>query len=76
MWDKFVTGLIVGTGAVALIAILAFFYGLLIMWIINFVFSTAFIAFVFGASQIGFWKAYLFVFLCGLIFKSHSTAKE
>lgn len=62
--------------AVAMVFGIGLLLSLPVMWIVNGIFSTQLILFVFGTAKIGFWTAYCVSVLCGLLFKATSSSKD
>lgn len=44
-----------------------------VMWMVNYLFTTSVIAFLFGTAQLSFWQAYWLAVLCASLFKGSTT---
>lgn len=74
--DKLTAFLGIGLLAIFVVAALALFMALPVMWIVNYLFTPAVLASVFGVHVIGFWQAFWLNFLCGALFRNSSSASE
>lgn len=64
-----------------LIIVLALAFGLSfllaypVMWAVNYLFASSFLALVFGTAKIGFWQAWVLSFVTGALFSSNNGGK-
>lgn len=59
---KYITGALLTVGIIILFSVLvAVVFTLPFMWLINYIFSSQFLTFVFGQPSISFWKAFFLV---------------
>ena len=65
-----------GLGVIAFIVALALLMAWPLMVLINYVFSTALLTFLFGAAKISFWKTVALSIVTGSLFKSASTSSS
>lgn len=73
---KIIAYIVGGLGVLALIVGLALLFAFPLMWLINYVFSTALLTFLFGAAKISFWKTVALSIVTGSLFKSASTSSS
>lgn len=66
--DKILAVVFIVIGALALAAGLSLLFAWPLMLLINFVFGEKFLTFVFGVSQITYWKAFWLGFITGSLF--------
>lgn len=45
-------------------------------WVMNYLFSPAFLTFVFGVTKLGFWQALALNFITATLFKGATTVKS
>jgi hypothetical protein len=57
-------------GLIALIFVTALVFTYPVMWLMNYVFSSAFLLFVFGVAKLKFWHTYALSLVLGLLFRS------
>jgi hypothetical protein len=62
----------VALGVVGLIFGLGLLFAFPVKWLINYLFTKALIASVFGTPQVSVWQAFGLNILCGFLFKSSS----
>ena len=70
--------LVVGGGLVTFLGALFFFAALgayPTKWLVNFLFSPAFLLSIFGVAKIGFWQALCLNILTGVFFHSSTNSK-
>ena len=74
---KIIAGLFAFIGVFVLITALALLMAWPLMLLINYVFSTALLTFLFGAAKISFWKTVALSIVTGSLFKgsSYSSSK-
>ena len=73
---KIIAGLVAVVGVFVLIVALALLMAWPLMLLINYVFSTALLTFLFGAAKISFWKTVALSIVTGSLFKSASTSSS
>ena len=73
---KIIAGLFAFIGVFVLITALALLMAWPLMLLINYVFSTALLTFLFGAAKISFWKTVALNIVTGGLFKSASTSSR
>jgi hypothetical protein len=66
----------IGILAVGLVNLVALLMGFPVMWMTNYLFSSAFLQSVFGTNQISFWQAFWLTWLCSVLFKNTSSSKD
>lgn len=74
MMEKFLLGLVVGVGAIALIVVFGALLALPVMWLWNGVLPNLFATAV--IKPIDFWNAWGLLILCGLLFKGSSSSSS
>ena len=70
MINKFIGSAVIIT---ALIVAIGLLLALPVKWLVNSVFSAAFIQFIFGVVQISVWRAWGLLILCGMLFKGNTA---
>ena len=60
-------------GVIALIIGIMLLFTFPLMWAMNYVFAPAVLTLVFGASQLTFWKTFVFGCVISMLFKGTST---
>jgi hypothetical protein len=55
---------------VVLVFVIAAVMAFPMMWLMNYLFASSFLQFVFGVTQFTFWKAFWLNFLCGILIRS------
>lgn len=69
-------------GFVAVVTVIAFIVGLSFllayptMWLVNYLFASAFLTFVFGAAKLSVLKAWALNFVAGILFKSSVSSSS
>jgi hypothetical protein len=76
MLAKFLAGLIVFLGYMAMVVALAVIMAFPVKWLVNYVFTDAVRLTVFGVAQITVWRALALNILCGFLFKSSSSSSK
>ena len=61
---------------IAILTVICLAMGFPTMWIMNYILSAEFLTFVFGASKMGFWKAFFINLLCGILIKGSSSSSD
>jgi len=73
---KFIAGLVVFLGIIALAFGISLLMVFPVMWLINYLFTPAVLMFLFGIAKITFWKAFWLTFLTSILFKGSSTSSS
>ena len=74
--EKFLALVAVVLGFIALLVGLGALMAIPTMYILNYLFSSAFLTLVFGVAKVGFWRAWVFNIFCGLFLKGVSASKS
>ena len=74
--EKFLAVVAIVLGFVALLVGLGALMAIPTVYILNYLFSSAFLMLVFGVAKVGFWRAWVFNIFCGLFLKGVSTSKS
>lgn len=62
-------------GVIVLIVAFGALMAIPTMYILNYLFSSAFLTLVFGVVKVGLWRAWVFNIFCGLFVKGVSASK-
>ena len=63
-------------GIILLFVVVCLAMGFPTMWLVNYLFDSNFIAFVFGGTSIGFWKAFWLNVLTGILIKGGGSSSS
>ena len=63
-------------GLVALLVGVSFLLAYPTMWLVNYLFSTAFLTFIFGTAKLGVMQAWALNCVTGILFKSTTTTTK
>ena len=74
--EKALTVFFVALLAIVVVGAMALLMALPVMWIVNYLFTSAMLASTFGVQAIGFWQAFWLNFLCGTLFRNSNSGSE
>ena len=63
-------------GVIVLIVAFGALMAIPTMYILNYLFSSAFLTLVFGVAKVGFWRSWVFNIFCGLFLKNYASSSK
>ena len=76
LMEKFLALVAVVLGFTALLVGLGALMAIPTMYILNYLFSSAFLTLVFGVAKVGFWRSWVFNIFCGLFLKNYASSSK